>query len=406
MALSGKRILLIVSGGIAAYKAAILVRRLKDAGATVVPILTKGGAQFITPLTLAGLAEHPVYEDLFSLKDEAEMGHIRLAREADLILVAPASADLIGRMANGLADDLASTTLLAADGPVAIAPSMNPVMWANPATQANVHALMSRGVLVWGPADGDMACGEIGSGRLTEPEELVVMAEAFFAPKPLAGKRALVTSGPTHEPVDPVRVMANRSSGQQGQAIAAALATAGADVTLVTGPVSLPPPVGVRGERVQTADEMLAAVQSALPADIAVFAAAVADWRPKDAASEKLKKQAGQDELELRFVRNPDILASIAQGEPRPGLVIGFAAETENLVENAQAKRRSKQVDWILANDVSGGAVFGAPDNAITLVRGEGADGVEAWPELSKSQVAKRLVNRLVEALEGGAKLP
>lgn len=400
MALSGKRILLIVSGGIAAYKAAILVRRLKDAGATVVPILTKGGAQFITPLTLAGLAEHPVYEDLFSLKDEAEMGHIRLAREADLILVAPASADLIGRMANGLADDLASTTLLAADGPVAIAPSMNPVMWANPATQANVHALMSRGVLVWGPADGDMACGEIGSGRLTEPEELVVMAEAFFAPKPLAGKRALVTSGPTHEPVDPVRVMANRSSGQQGQAIAAALATAGADVTLVTGPVSLPPPVGVRVERVQTADEMLAAVQSALPADIAVFAAAVADWRPKDAASEKLKKQAGQDELELRFVRNPDILASIAQGEPRPGLVIGFAAETENLVENAQAKRRSKQVDWILANDVSGGAVFGAANNAVTLVTGDEADAVDTWPELGKSQVAARLVARIVEALE------
>ena len=249
MALAGKQILLIVSGGIAAYKAAVLVRRLKDAGATVVPILTKGGAQFITPLTLAGLAEHPVYEDLFSLKDEAEMGHIRLAREADLILVAPASADLIGRMAAGLADDLASTTLLAADGPVAIAPSMNPVMWANPATQANVHALMARGVHVWGPADGDMACGEIGSGRLTEPEDLVALAEAFFAPKPLAGKRALVTSGPTQEPVDPVRVMANRSSGQQGQAVAAALAAAGADVTLVTGPVALPPPVDVHVQR-------------------------------------------------------------------------------------------------------------------------------------------------------------
>ncbi|MEC8155135.1 MAG: bifunctional phosphopantothenoylcysteine decarboxylase/phosphopantothenate--cysteine ligase CoaBC, partial [Pseudomonadota bacterium] len=366
MALAGKQILLIVSGGIAAYKAAVLVRRLKEAGATVVPILTKGGAQFITPLTLAGLAEHPVYQDLFSLKDEAEMGHIRLAREADLILVAPASADLIGRMAAGLADDLASTTLLAADGPVAIAPSMNPVMWANPATQANVHALMARGVHVWGPADGDMACGEIGSGRLTEPEDLVALAEAFFAPKPLAGKRALVTSGPTHEPVDPVRVMANRSSGQQGQAVAAALAAAGADVTLVTGPVALPPPVGVRVQRVETADEMLAAAQAALPADIAVFAAAVADWKPKDAAPEKLKKQAAHDELELRFVKNPDILATIAQGEPRPGLVVGFAAETENLVDNARAKRRKKQVDWILANDVSGGAVFGAANNAVT----------------------------------------
>ena len=400
MALAGKQILLIVSGGIAAYKAAVLVRRLKDAGATVVPILTKGGAQFITPLTLAGLAEHPVYEDLFSLKDEAEMGHIRLAREADLILVAPASADLIGRMAAGLADDLASTTLLAADGPVAIAPSMNPVMWANPATQANVHALMARGVHVWGPADGDMACGEIGSGRLTEPEDLVALAEAFFAPNPLAGKRALVTSGPTHEPVDPVRVMANRSSGQQGQAVAAALAAAGADVTLVTGPVALPPPVGVHVQRVETADEMLAAAQAALPADIAVFAAAVADWKPKDAAPEKLKKQADHDELELRFVKNPDILATIAQGKPRPGLVVGFAAETENLVDNARAKRQKKQVDWILANDVSGGAVFGAANNAVTLVTGDGADGVETWPELSKSQVAARLVARMVEALE------
>ena len=400
MALAGKQILLIVSGGIAAYKAAVLVRRLKDAGATVVPILTKGGAQFITPLTLAGLAEHPVYQDLFSLKDESEMGHIRLAREADLILVAPASADLIGRMAAGLADDLASTTLLAADGPVAIAPSMNPVMWANPATQANVHALMARGVHVWGPADGDMACGEIGSGRLAEPEDLVALAEAFFAPKPLAGKCALVTSGPTHEPVDPVRVMANRSSGQQGQAVAAALAAAGADVTLVTGPVSLPPPVGVHVQRVETADDMLAAAQAALPADIAVFAAAVADWKPKDAAPEKLKKQADRDELELRFVKNPDILATIAQGNPRPGLVVGFAAETENLVENARAKRQKKQVDWILANDVSGGAVFGAANNAVTLVTGDGADAVDTWPELSKSQVAARLVARIVEALE------
>ncbi|HCI00906.1 MAG TPA: bifunctional phosphopantothenoylcysteine decarboxylase/phosphopantothenate--cysteine ligase CoaBC, partial [Alphaproteobacteria bacterium] len=295
---------------------------------------------------------------------------------------------------------LASTTLLAADGPVAIAPSMNPVMWANPATQANVHALMARGVHVWGPADGDMACGEIGSGRLTEPEDLVALAEAFFAPKPLAGKRALVTSGPTHEPVDPVRVMANRSSGQQGQAVAAALAAAGADVTLVTGPVALPPPVGVQVQRVETADDMLAAAQAALPADIAVFAAAVADWKPKDAAPEKLKKQADHDELELRFVKNPDILATIAQGDPRPGLVVGFAAETENLVDNARAKRQKKQVDWILANDVSGGAVFGAANNAVTLVTGDGADAVETWPELSKSQVAARLVARIVEALE------
>ena len=400
MALAGKQILLIVSGGIAAYKAAVLVRRLKDAGATVVPILTKGGAQFITPLTLAGLAEHPVYEDLFSLKDEAEMGHIRLAREADLILVAPASADLIGRMAAGLADDLASTTLLAADGPVAIAPSMNPVMWANPATQANVHALMARGVHVWGPADGDMACGEIGSGRLTEPEDLVALAEAFFAPKPLAGKRALVTSGPTHEPVDPVRVMANRSSGQQGQAVAAALAAAGADVTLVTGQSPCPRRSACTSSGSRPPTKCSPQRRPRFPADIAVFAAAVADWKPKDAAPEKLKKQADHDELELRFVKNPDILATIAQGEPRPGLVVGFAAETENLVDNARAKRQKKQVDWILANDVSGGAVFGAANNAVTLVTGDGADAVETWPELSKSQVAARLVARMVEALE------
>lgn len=396
MTLNGKQILLIVSGGIAAYKAAVLVRRLKDAGASVVPVLTRGGAQFITPLTLSALAENPVYEDLFSLKDEAEMGHIRLAREADLILVAPASADLIGKMANGLADDLASTTLLAADGPVAIAPSMNPVMWANPATQANVATLMQRGVQVWGPADGDMACGEIGTGRFEEPEDLVERAMAFFAPKPLAGKTALVTSGPTHEPVDPVRVMANRSSGQQGQAIASALAAAGATVTLVSGPVSLPQPPGVRVVRVQTADEMLAASQAALPVDIAVFAAAVADWKPKTSAPEKLKKVAGQDELSMSFIKNPDILATLANAEDRPGLVIGFAAETENVVENAKAKLTRKNADLILANDVSEGAVFGERTNTITLVS---AHGAEDWPELSKDQVAARLVQKIAETL-------
>jgi len=394
--LNGKQILLIVSGGIAAYKAAVLVRRLKDAGASVVPVLTKGGAQFITPLTLSALAENPVYEDLFSLKDEAEMGHIRLAREADLILVAPASADLIGKIANGLADDLASTTLLAADGPIAIAPSMNPVMWANPATQANVATLMQRGVQVWGPADGDMACGEIGTGRFEEPEDLVARALAFFAPKPLVGKTALVTSGPTHEPVDPVRVMANRSSGQQGQAIASALAAAGATVTLVSGPVSLPEPVGVRVVKVQTADEMLAAAQAALPADIAVFAAAVADWKPKTSAPEKLKKTAGENELSMSFVKNPDILATLAQAENRPGLVVGFAAETENVVENAKSKLTRKNADWILANDVSEGAVFGERTNTITFVS---AQGSEDWPQLTKDQVAARLVQKITERL-------
>lgn len=396
MTLNGKQILLIVSGGIAAYKAAVLVRRLKDAGASVVPVLTKGGAQFITPLTLSALAESPVYEDLFSLKDEAEMGHIRLAREADLILVAPASADLIGKMANGLADDLASTTLLAADGPVAIAPSMNPVMWANPATQANVATLMQRGVQVWGPADGDMACGEIGTGRFEEPEDLVERAVAFFAPKPLAGKTALVTSGPTHEPVDPVRVMANRSSGQQGQAIASALAAAGATVTLISGPVNLPEPIGVQVVKVQTADEMLAAAQAALPADIAVFAAAVADWKPKTSAPEKLKKTAGENELSMSFVKNPDILATLAKAENRPGLVVGFAAETENVVENAKSKLTRKNADWILANDVSEGAVFGERTNTITLVSAQGA---EDWPKLTKDQVAARLVEKITERL-------
>ena len=396
MTLNGKQILLIVSGGIAAYKAAVLVRRLKEAGASVVPVLTKGGAQFITPLTLSALAENPVYEDLFSLKDEAEMGHIRLAREADLILVAPASADLIGKMANGLADDLASTTLLAADGPVAIAPSMNPVMWANPATQANVATLMQRGVQVWGPADGDMACGEIGTGRFEEPEDLVERALTFFAPKPLAGKTALVTSGPTHEPVDPVRVMANRSSGQQGQAIASALAAAGATVTLISGPVSLSQPVGVRVVKVQTADEMLAAAQAALPADIAVFAAAVADWKPKTSAPEKLKKTTDENELSMSFVKNPDILATLAKAENRPGLVIGFAAETENVVENAKSKLTRKNADWILANDVSEGAVFGERTNTVTLVS---AQGSEDWPKLSKDQVAARLVEKITERL-------
>ena len=396
MTLNGKQILLIVSGGIAAYKAAVLVRRLKEAGASVVPVLTKGGAQFITPLTLSALAENPVYEDLFSLKDEAEMGHIRLAREADLILVAPASADLIGKMANGLADDLASTTLLAADGPVAIAPSMNPVMWANPATQANVATLMQRGVQVWGPADGDMACGEIGTGRFEEPEDLVERALTFFAPKPLTGKTALVTSGPTHEPVDPVRVMANRSSGQQGQAIASALAAAGATVTLISGPVSLSQPVGVRVVKVQTADEMLAAAQAALPADIAVFAAAVADWKPKTLAPEKLKKTTDENELSMSFVKNPDILATLAKAENRPGLVIGFAAETENVVENAKSKLTRKNADWILANDVSEGAVFGERTNTVTLVS---AQGSEDWPKLSKDQVAARLVDKITKRL-------
>ncbi len=406
MELAGKRILLIVAGGIAAYKTLDLVRRLGEAGASVRAILTRGGAQFVTPLSLAALTGEKVYEDLFSLTDEAEMGHIRLSREADLLVVAPATADLLARMAAGLADDLATTTLLATDKPVLVAPAMNVRMWLHPATQDNMALLARRGVAVIGPDDGAMACNEYGPGRMAEPPAILARIAEMLAPgsapgsaeaRPLAGRRALVTSGPTHEPIDPVRYIANRSSGRQGHAIAAALAAAGADTVLVSGPVTLPAPTGVTLVPVETARDMLAACRAALPADIAVCAAAVADWRVADAAGQKLKK-SGDGPPPLDLVENPDILADLAAAGPvRPRLVVGFAAETEQVVAHGEAKRRRKGCDWIVANDVSPATgTFGGTDNTVHLLR---ADGVESWPAMSKSEVGRRLAAAIAAAL-------
>ncbi|MCB9946952.1 MAG: bifunctional phosphopantothenoylcysteine decarboxylase/phosphopantothenate--cysteine ligase CoaBC [Rhodospirillaceae bacterium] len=401
MALAGKRILLIVSGGIAAYKALELVRRLRERGASVRCVLTPGGAQFITPLSLAALSEDRVYSDLFSLTDESEMGHIQLSRAADLVVVAPATADILARMAAGLADDLAATVLLATDKPVLVAPAMNVRMWAHPATQDNLELLRRRGVRMVGPNEGAMACNEYGFGRMAEVEEIVaaIAAQLGRAEGPLTGRRALVTSGPTHEPIDPVRYIANRSSGKQGHAIAAALAALGAEVTLVTGPTAEADPPDTRVVRVTTAVEMMAACRAALPADVAVCAAAVADWRVADLASEKIKKGADAAPA-LRLVENPDILASLGRGPDRPALVIGFAAETEQVVANARAKRARKGCDWILANDVSAHTgTFGGDANRVHLIR---ADGEEAWPALSKAEVGQRLAAAIAAALGGG----
>lgn len=399
--LTGKNILLIISGGIAAYKVLEVIRRLRDQGASIRAILTQGGAEFVTPLSVAALTENKVYQDLFSLTDEAEMGHIRLSREADLVLVAPASADILAKMAAGMANDLATTALLATNKPVLVAPTMNVEMWNNPATRANIATLESRGILRIGPAGGDLACGETGTGRLAEPAKIIAAVQDFFArqdgPKPLAGKKAVVTSGPTHEPIDPVRYIANRSSGKQGHAIAAELARAGADVTLVSGPVNLPDPVGVNVVRVETARDMLASVQAHMPADIAIFAAAVADWRIKDQAGQKIKK-AGDGALPvLQFAENPDILATISQSGPlRPALVVGFAAETENVVDHARAKRARKGCDWILANNVApDSGTFGGEDNEIHLIAGDDAHSDELWPKQSKIAVARTLVARI-----------
>jgi phosphopantothenoylcysteine decarboxylase/phosphopantothenate--cysteine ligase len=395
--LAGKRILLIVSGGIAAYKALELIRRLRERGASVRSVLTAGGAQFVTPLSLAALTEDKVYTDLFSLTDESEMGHIRLSREADLVVVAPASADILAKLAQGLAGDLASTLLLATDKPVLVAPAMNHRMWHHPATQANLAALEARGVRRVGPTEGAMACNEHGMGRLAEPEEILAAISAHFAAgAPLSGRRALVTSGPTWEAIDPVRFIANRSSGRQGHAIAAALARAGAATVLVSGPTAEPDPAGVETRRVESAEQMLAACRAALPADIAVCAAAVADWRPAAPATQKLKKEAGAPALD--FARNPDILASLsASGTQRPRLVVGFAAETENLLANARKKLAAKGCDWIVANDVGDGTgTFGGADNTVHLVS---ADGVEDWPRLSKTEVAERLAARIAARL-------
>ena len=395
--ISGKRILLIVSGGIAAYKSLELIRLLRKRGASVRCVLTEGGAQFVTPLSLSALSEDKVYTEIFSLTDESEMGHIRLSREADLLLVAPASADLMARMAGGLANDLATTVMLATDKPVMFAPAMNVRMWDHPATQANIALLESRGLIRVGPEAGDMACGEYGMGRMSEPTEIADAVEAFLGgaeARPLAGRRVLVTSGPTREAIDPVRYLSNHSSGKQGHAIASALAGLGADTELITGPVALDDPVGVRVVHVDSAAEMLAACMAALPADIAVCAAAVSDWRVATEAPEKLKKD-GSGPPALTLAENPDILQTLAQAENRrPGLVVGFAAETENVVENAVAKRQRKGCDWILANDVSPETgTFGGDSNTIHLVH---ADGVEDWPRLSKLEVADRLAARIV----------
>ncbi|HEX4184507.1 MAG TPA: bifunctional phosphopantothenoylcysteine decarboxylase/phosphopantothenate--cysteine ligase CoaBC [Stellaceae bacterium] len=397
--LQDRRILLIISGGIAAYKSLELIRRLRERGAAVRCIMTAAAQHFVTPLSVASLSEDKVYTDLWSLTDESEMGHIRLSREADLVVVAPASADLIARMATGLADDLATTALLASDKPVLIAPTMNMMMWAHPATQANLATIESRGVKRVGPGNGDLACGEVGSGRMAEPLEIVAAIEHVLAGGArLIGKRALVTSGPTREPIDPVRYISNHSSGKQGHAIAAALAALGADTVLVSGPTQEPAPDGVRVTRVETAMEMLAVCEAALPVDVAVMAAAVADWRIEGAGTHKLKKN-GRAPPVLRLAENPDILATIAQhGNDRPALVIGFAAETEDVVENARRKRLRKRCDWILANDVSLGTdTFGGDRNTIHLVD---ADGIEDWPTMTKREVATRLAERIARHLK------
>jgi len=396
--LADKRILLIIGGGIAAFKTLDLIRRLRERGATVTPVLTKSGAEFVTPLSVSALAGDKIYQDLFDLTSEAEMGHIELSRAADLIVVAPGTADLMAKMAGGLANDLASTLLLATDKRVLVAPSMNVRMWEHPATQRNLATLKSDGVLFVGPNEGDMACGEFGYGRMAEPLEIVDAIDAALADGPLKGKHILVTSGPTHEPIDPVRYIANRSSGAQGTAIAKALAALGADVTFVTGPADVPPPNGVRVVKVQTAAEMLAAVMEAPASDAAIFAAAVADWRVANAGPSKIKKD-GNGLPTLEFAENPDILATVSKLEKgRPALVVGFAAETDDVIANATAKRLRKGCDWIVANDVSPATgIMGGSENAVTLIT---ADGSEDWPRMRKDAVAQRLALKLAEAMK------
>lgn len=395
--LADKRILLIIGGGIAAYKALFLIRLLRGAGMAVTPVLTEAGARFVTPLSVAALAGEKVHQNLFDLKDEAEMGHIQLSRLADLIVVAPATADLLARMAGGRADDLAATLLLATDTPVLAAPAMNVRMWNHPATTRNMAQLVSDGVRLVGPEEGEMACGEYGPGRMAEPEAILAAIEAALGAGPLAGRHALVTSGPTQEAIDPVRFIANRSSGAQGAAVAAALRDLGAHVTFITGPAVVPPPSGVRVVRVETAVEMMAAVEAALPADVAVMAAAVADWRVTNAAGSKLKKDGSGQPPALSFAENPDILASLTRAATRPRLVIGFAAETDDLLANATAKRRRKGCDWILANDVSpASGIMGGAENAVTLIT---EAGPEVWERMSKAAVARRLAARIAEAL-------
>ncbi|MDJ0608240.1 MAG: bifunctional phosphopantothenoylcysteine decarboxylase/phosphopantothenate--cysteine ligase CoaBC [Kiloniellales bacterium] len=398
--LHGKRILLVIAGGIAAYKCLDLIRRLRERGASVRAVMTEAAGQFVTPLSVAALTEDRVYGDLFSLTDESELGHIRLSREADLVVVAPATADLLSKMATGRADDLASTALLATDKAVLAAPAMNVRMWEHPATQDNLALLRERGVRIVGPNEGDMACGEYGFGRMAEPAEILAAIETYFAAAaPLSGRRALVTSGPTHEAIDPVRYIANRSSGKQGHAVAAALTRLGAETTLVSGPTALADPPGVAVVSVESAEQMHAACQAALPVDVAVCAAAVSDWRVKAPAGQKLKKN-GAKTPKLEFATNPDILRTLsAAGNLRPRIVVGFAAETENVVDHAKAKLKAKGCDWLLANDVSpASGTFGGAENKIHLIDGT---GVEDWPRMSKQDVAERLAQRIAAAFDG-----
>ena len=396
--LDGKRVLLIVGGGIAAYKSLDLIRQVRKAGGAVTPVLTRAAMEFIAPLSASALAGEKVYTDLFDLTDEAEMGHIELSRNADILVVAPATADLAAKMAGGHADDLASTLLMATDSPVLIAPAMNMRMWLHPANQRNMASLESDGVARVGPSEGEMACGEYGPGRMAEPEEIVDAIVEQLGTGALSGRHVVVTSGPTHEPIDPVRYIANRSSGAQGSAIAAALAGLGAKVTLVTGPASVPPPQGVAVVRVETAREMLDAVMAALPADAAVFAAAVADWHVEAESGTKIKKRRSSKGLNLCLAENPDILAKVSRmRKDRPGLVVGFAAETDDVIENAKAKLRRKRCDWIVANDVSPATgIMGGDENAVTVID---RAGEEAWPRASKEHVARRLAQRIADAL-------
>lgn len=395
--MSDKRVLLIIGGGIAAYKSLELIRLLAKQGVATRAILTKAGAEFVTPLSVGSLTGDKVYQDLFNLTDEAEMGHIQLSRSADLVVVAPATADLMAKAANGLANDLASTTLLATDKPVLYAPAMNVRMWLHAATQRNVARLQADGAHILGPNEGDMACGEYGPGRMSEPQEILGAILALLKDGPLKGKKAIVTAGPTIEAIDPVRFLSNRSSGKQGYAIASALAQAGADVTLVSGPTALSAPLGVRMERVESAAEMLKACEAALPADVAVMVAAVADWRPANRAEKKIKKAAnGAPPIALE--ENPDILATLSKpGRKRPKLVIGFAAETEKVEEHARAKIAKKGCDWIVANDVSGDVMGGDQNQVLLITR----DSAEAWPRMAKEEVAQRLALQIGAALGG-----
>ncbi|MGH6761834.1 MAG: bifunctional phosphopantothenoylcysteine decarboxylase/phosphopantothenate--cysteine ligase CoaBC [Phyllobacterium sp.] len=399
--LSGRRILLIIGGGIAAYKCLDLIRRLRERGAHVRPVMTKGAEEFITPLSVGALAADKVFTELFSREDEQDVGHIRLSREADLLVVAPATADLMARMANGLANDLASTVLLATNKPVLIAPAMNPFMWDHPATRRNKATLEKDGIHFIGPNKGEMAeSGEAGAGRMAEPMEIVTTIEMLLdrSPKPLTGKTIVMTSGPTHEPIDPVRYIANRSSGKQGHAIAAALARLGADVRLVSGPVTIPDPQGVSVIHVESAREMRDAVEQLLPADAAVMVAAVADWRTANEAGEKIKKQPGQNAPTLQMTENPDILAGVGHSPKRPRLVVGFAAETQNVLENARKKLDRKGADWIVANDVSHETgIMGGDRNSVRIVS---RSGIEEWPDMTKEDVAMRLALKIAKALE------